>query len=344
MARETRASDCTVSAVDELAARVHALEFFEALRRVECLWPDQPRMGTAARPADEPVRLGQTPSLAFAASMLASIEPREDGRLRIQSHFLGLFGPQGPLPLHLTEYARERSVNAKDTTFAAFADLFHHRMLALFYRAWAEAQPTAHFDRPDSDRFAGWIAALVGIRGIQLRDRSAWPDRAKLYFSGHLSAATRTREALVNLLDAYLGLPVQIEECVGEALQIVASERLRLGQSAECGRLGLNTVLGERVWNIQSKVRLMLGPVGVGELMQFLPGGASLERLRALMSQYLGYEYAWDVCFKVKRATLPGLQLGQFGHLGWTSWVAPPRDGADVDDVIIDVSERAVLA
>jgi len=344
MAGETRASDDPVAVRADLTARVHALEFFEALRRVECLWPDKPRIGTATRPADEPVRLGQSPSLDFPASMLSSIQMREDGRVAIQACFLGLFGPQGPLPLHLTEYARERSFNERDPTFVAFADIFHHRMLELFYRAWAEARPTAHFDRPDDDRFAGWIGALVGIAGEHLRDADAWPDRAKLHFSGHLSAPTRTRDALESLLVAYLGLPVHVEECVGEWLDVVPAERLCLGQSTQCGQLGLNTVLGGRVWNAQSKVRLVVGPVGVGELMQFLPGSASLERIRTLMLNYLGYEYAWDMRFKLQRESLPGMQLGQFGHLGWTTWVAPRRTGAEVDDVIIDVSERAAFA
>lgn len=328
----------------DLAARTYALEFFEALRRVECLWPDKPRIGTATRPADEPVRLGQSPSLDFAASMLSSIESREDGRLGIQCHFLGLFGPQGPLPLHLTEYARERSLNDHDPTFVAFANIFHHRMLELFYRAWAESQPTAQFDRPGEDRFAGWVAALVGIAGTHLRNADAWPDRAKLWFAGHLSAPTRTRDALESLLQAYFEFPLQVEECVGEWLEVVPDARFCLGQNAQGGRLGLDTVLGGHVWCAQSKLRIRVGPIAMGELMQFLPGSASLERLRALMLNYLGHEYAWDIRFVMKRESLPGMQLGKFGSLGWTGWVAPPSAGADLDDVIIDLSERAALA
>lgn len=344
MAGEARTPDGALAVREDLAARTHALEFFEALRRVECLWPDKPRIGTATRPADEPLRLGQDPSLDFPGSMLSSIASRDDGKLAIRCNFLGLFGPQGPLPLHLTECARERAVSERDSTLVAFVDMFHHRMLEFFYRAWAEAQPTTHFDRPGDDRFAGWIAALLGFAGEQLRDADAWPDQAKLYFAGHLSAATRTRDALESLLAVYLELPVQVEECVGEWLGIAPSEQFCLGRGAQSGRLGLNTVLGQRTWNAQSKLRLVVGPVGVSELMQFLPGGASLERLRALMLNYLGHEYAWDMRFKLKRESLPGVQPGQFGHLGWTTWLAPKPTGGDVDDVIIDVSERTVLA
>jgi type VI secretion system protein ImpH len=273
--------------------------------------------------------------------MLADLTTTEAGRLKIRGYFLGLFGPNGPLPLHLTEYAHERSTNFRDPTFEAFADVFHHRMLELFYRAWAEARPAVHFDRPTQDRFAQYVGALVGISGTGLRNRDSWPDRARLFFSGLLAGGTRTRTALESLLQEYLGLGVQVRECIGQWLPIAANERSRLGDESESAVLGVSAILGERVWNVQHKIRLVIGPVTLGELMRFLPGGAPLQRLTHIMLSYLGFEYAWDVQFLTKRERLPGVRLGQFGHLGWTAWVDPDPRGAPADDVIIDVSVRA---
>jgi type VI secretion system protein ImpH len=344
MAGETRAAADPVAVSEALLAQPHAFDFFEAMRRIECAWPALPRLGTAARPVDEPVRLGHSPTLHFPASMLASVETIADGRLRILGYFLGLFGPQGPLPLHLTEYAHDRMTNARDGTFTAFADIFHHRMLELFYRAWADVRPTVHFDRPHQDRFATYVGALIGIANPTLRNCDAWPDRAKLHFAGLLSAATRTRASLEQLLREYLDLPVQVEECIGQWLQIAPDEYTRLGGDRGSATLGHSAVLGERVWNVQHKVRLAIGPVAIGSLMQYLPGSPSLERLRALMLNYLGFEYAWDVRFRVCRERIPGVRLGQFGHLGWTSWSAPRATGEDLDDVIITVPERANAA
>src|SRR5262245_23200901 len=142
MAGKTGPAPDPVTALALLRERPLAFDFFEAMRRVECAWPALPRLGTAARPVDEPVRLGHKPSLDFAPTMLASVESITGDRLRIRGYFLGLFGPHGPLPLHLTEYAHDRITNARDDTLAAFADIFHHRMLALFYRAWANTRPT----------------------------------------------------------------------------------------------------------------------------------------------------------------------------------------------------------
>src|SRR5690606_14796173 len=120
-----------------LQSQPQAYELFEALRRLECAHPGKPRLGQAARPLDEPVRLGQRASLAFPPRSIDSLQPGVDGcPPKLRTLTLGLFGPHGALPLHLTEHAIERE-SASDPTFAAFADLFHHRMIALWYRAWA---------------------------------------------------------------------------------------------------------------------------------------------------------------------------------------------------------------
>lgn len=342
MAGETRPATDPVATLAALQERPYAFDFFEAMRRVECAWAQLPRLGTATRPAEEPVRLGQEPSLEFAPSMLASVETTDAGRLKILGYFFGLYGPQGPLPLHFTEYVHDRIVNARDGTLAAFADIFHHRMMELFYRAWANPRPTVHYDRPESDKFAFYVAALMGMASPSLRSKDAWPDRAKLFFAGTLAAGTKTRGGLELLLADYLALPVRIEECVGEWLPIEASELMRLGDP-NTGLLGSN-ILGARVWSTQHKFRIVVGPLDIGDLLQYLPGSPSLGRLRAAVLNYVGYEYAWDIQFVVRRSRVPPAKLGQFGHLGWSSWVAPPHDGADIDDVIIDVSDQPCLA
>src|SRR3954468_7658263 len=147
--RETDA----VAFFSALAATPYRYDFYQTLRRIECLYAERPRWGRAMRPAEEPVRLGQDPDLAFAPAPLASFKPGEQGRpARLQVRLLGLLGPNGPLPLHITEYARERLLHANDPTLSRFLDVFHHRLMTLFYRAWAQAQPHVSRDRPADDR------------------------------------------------------------------------------------------------------------------------------------------------------------------------------------------------
>ena len=189
-----------------MAATPHAFDFFHAMRLVEALHPEAPRLGQARRPADEPVRLGQAADLSFAASSLSKVDLNDRlGKPRIEVRFFGLFGPNGPLPLHLTAYARERKLHRGDETFTRFADWFHHRLLLLFYRAWAQGQPAASLDRPDEDRFATYVATLLGNGGPEWQRRDAAPDHARLAFAGLLSRQVRNADGLATLLSGFLG-------------------------------------------------------------------------------------------------------------------------------------------
>src|SRR5262245_57702797 len=227
------------------AEKPYAYDFFQMLRRIECLYPGEPRLGQALRPADEPVRLGQEPSLAFAPATLTALRQREDGRPpRLEVAFFGLFGPHGPLPLHLTEYARERLLHHDDATFARFADLFHHRLLLLFYRAWAQARPETSLDRPGDDRYSDFVGSLIGIGTRALRERDAAPDAAKLHFAGLLARQVRNADGLAAILSGYLRREVRVEQFVGAWLALPESERSRAGGGLRGAALGRNAVLG----------------------------------------------------------------------------------------------------
>ena len=154
--------------------------FYALLREFECAHPQLPRLGRSLRPQDDAIRLGQDPSMNFAPAVFSAIERNNRGAPpRLVQEFFGMFGPNGPLPLHLTEFARERMLHHRDPSFARFIDLLHHRPLTLFYRSWAQAQPAASFDRPSSDRFSTYVGALVGMGSPALRQRDEAGDHAE---------------------------------------------------------------------------------------------------------------------------------------------------------------------
>src|SRR5215471_2361394 len=230
MAGPDRTTADRVALVAALADHPHEFDFFQALRKLEAAWRDRPRIGRSLRSAEDPVRLAQDPSLAFAPSTIAGFDGGQDGRPpRLAVWFGGLFGPNGPLPLHLTEYARDRIHHSNDPTFARFLDLFHHRVLSLLYRIWADAQPTVQFDRPESDRFATYVASLAGIGLPGLQSRDAMPDLAKLYFAGRLVCQSRHPEGLQAMLGEFFRLPMRLEEFVGQWLPLPNDCRCVLG-------------------------------------------------------------------------------------------------------------------
>jgi len=316
-----------------LAEAPYRYDFYQTLRRLECLYPTKPRWGRALRPVDEPIRLGQDPDLSFAPAPLASFEVSAGRHPRLQVRLFGLLGPNGPLPIHITEYARHRLYNESDPTLCRFLDIFHHRFLALFYQAWAQAQPHVNRDRPESDRFAFFVGAFVGLAPAAFRDRDTVPDVTKLFHAGALIRHVRNAEGLRKILQHFFRVPVRIEEFVGHWLRIDARELTRLGR--ENAVVGAGVVLGQRVWDRQSRFRIHLGPLGLDQYESFLPGGPRLRALVDWVRFYLNLEMDWDLRLMLERAQVPQLRLGAARRLGWTTWLGQRRRSSDTNDLCL---------
>jgi type VI secretion system protein ImpH len=325
-----------------LAERPFDHDFFQAMRRIESLFPDKPRLGTAPRPKDEPIRLAQEPSMSFAPAAISSLTPGEEGRPpRLEQRFFGLLGPNGALPLHLTDFARERILHGGDRTFARFLDVFHHRFLALFYRAWAQAQPTVSLDRPGDDRFEAYAGSLIGVGTPALAGRDAVGNHAKLYYAGLLARQVRNRDGLQALLAGYFRLPVRVEEFVGHWMRLPREDCTRLGTDVDGARLGIGTVLGAAVWDRQHKFRIEVGSLSLAQYESFLPGGTAIAKLVALVRQYLCFELDWDVRLKLLKREVPKTHLGRYGRLGWTTWAGEYRKVEDAADLTLE-AERVL--
>lgn len=326
---------------DSLSAQPWAHDFFAVLRQIEGFSPTVPRLGSALRPSAEPIRLGQDPELDFAPAALMSFDP--GGRPRLGVRFFGLFGSMGALPLHLTEFARDRLRNHADPTFARFVDMFHHRALLLFYRAWSQSQPTVQADRPADDRFAGWVSALFGHRPATLRHADAVPDAAKRFVSGHLARSTRSAETISKVLRQFFKIPLRVESYVGHWMPLRREDCTRLGSAAErrSAPLGISAVAGSRIWDRQYKLRLHLGPLTLEQYQQFLPGQRSLIELRDWMRQLLGFEMFWDLRLILMENEVPSLQVGKSKDggaaptipLGWATWLGGKGAGTDRGDL-----------
>jgi type VI secretion system protein ImpH len=317
-----------------LQAEPYRFDFFQVMRRIEALFPEKPRIGAALRPVDDPIRLAQEPSMAFAPATLSSFSPPSDQSRypRMEVRFLGLLGPNGPLPLHITEFARERQMHHGDRTFARFLDVFHHRFISMFYRAWAQAQPTVSLDRPRADRFAAYTGSLVGLGMPSMLKREAVADHAKLFYSGLLSRHVRNSDGLAQLLSGFFRIPVRIEQFVGHWLTLPVHDRTRLG--AKAGSLGGGAMLGSSVWDRQHKFRIWIGPLTLEQYESFLPGGSALAKIVAWVRQYVNFELDWDLRLVLLRDAVPQTRLGKFGRLGWTTWLGrrEPREH-EVDDL-----------
>lgn len=320
----------------QLQETPYRFDFYRAVRALEAQHPEYPRVGFSERLGQDVIRFGQQPSLAFAPSTLDQVDNLPSGALRLLVNFLGLCGPNGPLPQHMTEYARERQRNAHDPTLTRFLDVFNHRMLSFFYRAWAANQKNVDFDRPDEARFATYFGSLFGIGSPALRERDAVPDVAKLFFTGRLSALGRNAEGLESILADFFGLPARVRQFVGHWVEIPRQNLCCLGACPATGSLGVNAVAGSRKFEAQLKFRIRLGPMDLADLQRLLPNGKSFGRLKAWVLNYVDQEFLWDVQCSLRAAAVPSLQLGGGAQLGWTSWLKSRPFRNDTEDPVFN--------
>ena len=333
MASTDRNTATTLSPIEALREDPARFSLFAALRLIDVAAGERPRTGQSQRPRDDLVRFGQLPYVEFASSELAYFDQDPTGRERLQQYVFGAFGPNGPLPLHLTELAFDRAQHGDDPAVTEFVNLFQHRLISLFFRAWAQADPATQADRPDSDEFFTCLGALSGLNGPGAWERDVVDDRAKVARAGLLGQQTRSADALVTLLEDYFELPVELRPYRPAWLTIPDNERLRLGRERDSAELGLSATLGAASWQVQSSFEIVLGPFDRSGFLAFLPGEPALEALRSLVKLYTNDEWQWHVRLLVSDGEVPALVLGQGARLGWSSWLG--ERGTPADDVVL---------
>lgn len=317
---------------------VEQMNFFELLRRLEA---GAGRFGHGGRPDREPARLGQEIRMGFATHDVAGLRaPTGNAPAQVTVKLLGLFGPEGPLPLHLTRRVLDRLAQrwfsgdidgaTSDTTFLDFANMLQHRAMALYYRAWADQNPAVQVERDQAGRLRAMLAALAGA---EIGADEIAP--VKLGQAAALGHQVLGPERLTGLVAGAIRLPVSVSEFVGSWAAIPLRLQTRLG--GPYAALGRTATLGPRSFTRQSRVELRVGPLDLACYRTLLPGGDVLRRLRRAVLHGLGEAFDVDVRPVLRAGEVPAARLGE-AELGRVAWLAP-RGGRDADDLCL----RAVV-
>ena len=307
---------------DAIEASPYRHNFYAALREFERYAVDKPRIGDGVNINDEIVELSQDPFTAFPASNIASIDRTRNGAPRLSVRFLGMFGPQGALPMHITEKAQIWA-DKRDPSFARFVDIFSSRFLQLFYRAWADSRPIAQFERPDIDRFQVFLASFGGTGTNVTRHADDRTQVGRLPFTGLVNSGVKSASRLQQLLHGMFGLDVEIVQWVGTWLSLDVSERTAIGRQS--ASLGKDSFIGKRIHSINEKFRIRIRCRDLEEYERLLPGTAFADELADLTFFYVGFRQEFDVELGLARKHVPSLQLGKAGKLGLTSWLGKTR-------------------
>lgn len=289
---------------------------FPLLRRLEALATHLPRIGRSRLPAQNVVELGQSPSLGFSAPTIASIGT-EHGRAAVSNYAVGLLGPMGPMPLHITEYAHYELRYSKARPFGKFLNLLSARMLQFFYRAWADSQPVTFLDRPEDDRFGTYLAQLSGARQGAATD-SAFPAQARLHYAS-IFASRRSAIGLQDALTHLLQQPIEIQQFQPRWQTIEPGDRSSLGQGF-C-TLGNDTILGSRVRTVTDAFRVVIRAQSYRDYLSLMPPGNRFAIAAEALDAFAPCHLEWDVAVELDARLAPPVQLDGRARLGWTSWV-----------------------
>jgi type VI secretion system protein ImpH len=309
-----------VTFLRNLEAEPWRFDYFTVLRHLERTFANQPRIGDSAARREDFVQLGQDPFMDFPASNLARVVQSDDKPLKVFVKYLGLLGPQGALPLATTEEAYHY-VLANDDAFPRFLDIFNHRFIQLFFRAWADARPIVQHDRPDADRFVAYIGSAIGVGSKPYQNLDSVADAVKLGFAGILSAQAKCASRLTSAICGLFNVKAEVEEFVGSRLMVEANDLSILG--GRYNRLGEDTMLGRTVFSVQDKIRVRIFTKDLAQYIRFLPTGDLCEPLADFVFFYNGEQLDWDAELAIPSGAAEPIRLGKFGQLGWTSWMAP---------------------
>jgi type VI secretion system protein ImpH len=333
-------SDLAASEIAEkLRREPFSFDFFQAVRLLERLFPERTSVGQFAHPDTEVVRFGVNASLAFPASQIQGMEWPEEKAAQMTVNFMGLTGPQGVLPNPYTTLIIER-LRANDKSPQDFLDIFNHRIISLFYRAWRKYRFDVACEEGERDLFSRHLLSLVGLGTDGLRDRQAVPDDTMVYYAGLLAQRPRSAQALQQILADYFEVPVKIEQLAGGWYRLDRETQCHLTEAnSESEELGFGAVVGDEVWNQQSKVRIVLGPLTLERYADFLPDGQSFEQLGTWARFFSNDEWDFEVKLILEREQVPACTLGAEGasgpQLGWVSWVKSVPFGRDPDDTVL---------
>ena len=365
--------------LDRLTSAPWEFDFFAAVRAFLADRTRRP-VGTDALPDAEAVRFRGHPSLAFPPSQLHALAPPTADRPvpLLTVTFFGLYGANGVLPTHYTQALIPTVTDDADTDHDALRDwfdLFNHRFVSFFYRAWEKYRFYVPFERGEyrrtaTDPFTLAIRGLMGfatpgltrrlvVRGggapaEDYRWSAAGSDRAEpaadpsvlsriddtglLRYAGLFVQRPRNAANLQLLLEDYFQLPIRVEPFVGQWLDVPDADKPRLGEQ---GVLGMNVIAGDRVWDMQSRFRLVVGPVDYNTFRELLPDRDPIAERKTLflLSQltrtFAGPEFDFEIQLLLREDEVPEAELADAGlgpRLGWNMWLisdAPPRPAAD---------------
>jgi type VI secretion system protein ImpH len=309
------------------------------------LRPEREAVGREADPSREVVRFRSDISFVFPPGDVRSMdEPEGDGPEEMTVNFMGIASPGsfGSLPTPYTEELR-RLEREKNPAMREFFDLFNHRLISLFYRAWERARIAVLYELGVKNAFESALRAVIGMEGQTLYGRMPFDERALLSRAGLLAMRPISSSAIESLFESLFEIRARVVQFIPGWYDVDAADRTRLG--AANATLGVDLNVGERICLSQPRFRLRIGPMDWDRYQSLMPDTDSFAAISATLQLAAGVEFDFDVQPVLAAGDVPELRLErtpqQPCRLGWSTWLKSEESQQDVDDAIFAPSFEA---
>jgi len=323
----------------------YRFEFFQAVRLLQRLKTERRPIGHNYAPEDEVVRFKSHHSLAFPASEIYEIASApESGQHEVMwVNFMGLAGIQGALPLEVASLLADPALKAETAAAREFLDLFSHRLISLFYRAWEKYHFPVAYESGERDAFSDHLFCLIGLGTPGLRGRLRIDDQILLFYAGLLAQRPRSAVSLEGILCDYFDVPVEVVQFQGQWFELNPDALSTLGAHGQNNELGVTAVLWERVWDPQARFRVEIGPLTYAQFIDFLPGAGGYVHAVELTRFFVGEDVNFELRPILKREEVPWCVLGQDPsvRLGWSMWLKERELEEDVPQPVFEARVSA---
>jgi len=318
MASHNRRSKTAI--IDILAKEADQFEFHAMVKLLENIQKDATPLGEGSDPTKEPVRLQARVTQEFQTTDIYALLPTDDKRVPplLTTNFFSIAGHQGPLPEPYTSYIIERTLR-HDTALRAFLDIFNHRLMSILHRIRKKFWIGVSVERPEYTLLGKCFKSLLGLGTPQLQERLRIPDRSLTYYAGILWQKPRSAEGLEVLLRNFFRTRVTITQLQGKWVHLPIAQQTALGMTHY--KLGDSAFVGPRYWDQTAYFKITLGPLSLGQYIEFLKPGPAYRELKNLITYYSGPTQDFLLNLILDKEQFPHPRLGCGVALGWTSWL-----------------------
>jgi len=342
------------SVAQQLQQEPYRFSYIQAVRLIERIRRrsdscNQPVGGDSA-PSQEAVQIIGDAALSFPSAEVLDLknlavtnDQSSPEQPVLVAAFMGIYGASGVLPYFDTQRIIDTGVRKNPEK--DLLDLFNHRILSYFYRAAIKYR--AQFDYETYVSHQGQkesllttiLLSVAGMATPGLQKRLAFPDEWTMEFCQFFGQRSKNALCLAQMLQSFLGHVVQVQQFQGqwltlstESKSLMPNRQTPLGQNC---RLGQSFIVGDRVWDVQSRFRIRIGPLNRTEFGALLPGSTNLTKVAQLVRLYVGVHLDFDIQMELMASEVPELVLdGRSSRLGMNSWLISHQPARNKDDAV----------